>query len=32
MTYDVKCTNCISLLKNYSKLKDSYFFMQGGEM
>lgn len=32
MTYDVKCTNCVSLLKNYSRLKDAYFFMQKGEM
>lgn len=32
MIYDVKCTHCISLLKNWSKLKDNYFFMQDGEM
>lgn len=32
MKYYVKCTNCISLLKNHSKLKDSDFFTQGEEM
>ena len=31
MMYDVKCTHCISLLMNYKRLKDAYFFMAHGE-
>lgn len=32
MIYDVKCTNCLSLLKNHNRLKNSNFFMSNGEM
>lgn len=32
MTHYVKCTNCISLLKNYTKLTNACYYMQGGEM